>query len=261
MIITIKDETWMKRQAVAGKAVSLALTSFCQRIKSKTKTSLKDIEQDSIEILKSLDCTPTFFNYKGFPGAVCLSVNKQLVHGIPTDYILQDGDVVSLDLGATFEGAIADAAFTCIYGNAKSQQHREVIILCQKSLNAGIKAVEMGRRFGAIGSSIFKTVRDSGFALVDQYGGHGIDYNSPHAAPFVSNKAHANEGARFQPYMSFAIEPMLVIGSSSVTKVLPDKWTVESKDIGSHFEHSVCINAEGVPVIMTEHGLNAEDFV
>jgi methionyl aminopeptidase len=231
------------------------LKAFASFLKDADKISLKDIEKSSLDILKSMDCTPTFHNYKGFPGAVCLSVNKDLVHGIPSDYILQNGDVVTLDLGATFEGAIADAAFTCIYGEPKDPKHMEMLTLCQSALNAGINAVAVGKRLGVIGSNIFKTARDKGFGIVDEYGGHGINYNQPHAPPFVSNKSRDNEGPIIQNWMNFAIEPMLIMGGSNKTKIAADGWTVFGNDIGCHFEHSICIDGEGILHIVTEHGM------
>lgn len=258
-IIVLKDAVWLKRQKHAGQAVSKTLKTFAEITKEKSKLSLKDIENISIEVLKSMDCTPTFLNYEGFPGAVCLSVNKNLVHGVPTDYILKDGDVVTIDVGGTYEGAIADAAFTVIYGDPKSQ-HVEMLKTCQESLNAGINAIKPGKRLGIIGSAIYRHARDKGYGIVTEYGGHGIDYNKPHAPPFVSNKSHGNEGVIIQPGLSIAIEPMLIMGGSNKTKILKDKWTVQGSDIGCHFEHSVTLDKNGDLHIITEHGMSIQDM-
>lgn len=257
--IVLKDKLWLKRQKHAGQAVSKSLKAFSEAVKTEKNLNLKDIERMSVEILDKMDCTPTFLNYGGFPGAVCLSVNEHLVHGVPRDYVLKEGDVVTLDLGATFEGAIADAAFTVIYGEPKDPKHIEMLELCQGALNAGINAIEVGKRLGVVGSAIYRHARNHGFGIVDEYGGHGIDYNKPHAPPFVSNKSHGNEGPRLQKWMSFAIEPMLVMGGSNKTKELKDKWTIAGKDIGCHFEHSICIDGSGKVHIITEHGMNVKD--
>jgi methionyl aminopeptidase len=253
--ITLKDDLWLKRQRVAGIAVSSCIKKFAEILKNDSGMSLKDIQKISLEIIKSMDCTPTFLNYKGFPGAVCLSVNECLVHGIPSDYVLQDGDVVTLDLGATYEGAIADAAFTCIHGTPKNPKHIEMLALCQQSLNAGIRAIEIDKRVGVIGSAIWNTVKNSEFSLVEEYGGHSLSYDVPHADPFVPNKSAVNYGPKLKQGMTLAIEPILIMGKSSQTKILEDKWTVVGKDIGCHFEHTTFIHENYVEVI-TEHGMN-----
>jgi len=255
-LIVLKDAQWLKRQKVSGEAVSACLQHFAKTVTSSSGMSLKDIEQWSLDILRDHDCTPTFLNYNGFPGAVCLSVNKNLVHGIPTDYILQDGDVVSLDLGATFEGAIADAAFTVIHGKPK-EGHIEMLKLCQDSLMSGIEAFKVGNRLGAIGSAIYRTASGHGMGIVTDYGGHGINYDQPHGAPFVANKARSNEGPRIQNWMSIAIEPMLIMGGSSKTRILKDKWTIAGNDIGCHYEHSITLDGSGKAHIITDHGMDA----
>lgn len=256
-LIILKDNLWLKRQKIAGKAVSSALQNFSKKLASEKNISLKDIESWSVQILKDYNCTPTFLNYEGFPGAVCLSVNENVVHGVPNDYVLQDGDVVTLDLGGTFEGAIADAAFTCIYGTPKSEKHVEMLKLCQESLNAGIDAFEVGKRIGAIGSTIYRNAKNKGFAIIDEYGGHGINYEQPHASPFIANRSHGNEGVIVQKGMSIAIEPMLVMGDSNKTKTLDDDWTIKANGISCHFEHSVTIDQNGEKHIITEHNMEA----
>jgi len=263
-LIVLKDDLWLERQKKAGKAVSACLRTFADQCKNPYmlgQLSLKYIEEFCIEIIEEAGCTPTFQGYDGFPGAVCLSVNKNVVHGVPTKYILQPGDVVTLDLGATYKGAIADAAFTAIYGEAKDPKHQEMLKLCQQGLNAGIDAFEEGKRIGAIGSAIYRTLRDHGYGIITDYGGHGINYDQPHAPPFVANKSHGNEGPRVQKGMSIAIEPMLIMGGSPRTRTLKDKWTIAGKDIGCHFEHSVTIDSKGNKHIITEHGMDAADYV
>jgi methionyl aminopeptidase len=248
-IINLKDDLWLKRQKHAGRCVANCLIECGKAIKAVTPNlSLIDLENIAIRQINSMDCIPTFYNYKGFPGKVCISVNNQLVHGIPTDYVLQDGDVVSVDLGATFEGAIADAARTWIYGTPRSQEHVRLIQTCKDSLAAGIKAIEIGKHLGVIGYAIHQYTKNSGFNLITNYGGHGLDYNKPHSEPFVNNKSQSNEGIRIQSGLSIAIEPMLVIGEAK-TKILDDKWTVVTPGIGVHFENSVTIMESGVHVV------------
>jgi len=247
--IVLKDDKWLERQRYAGSVVAKCLYQARQMIEQKTPNlSLKDIEHECVKIIKDKDCYPTFLNYKGFPGAICASVNKQLVHGIPSNYKLKNGDIVKIDIGATFEGAIGDAAITVIYGDPILSKHTEMIEVCKKSLYLAISSIEVGKRLGIIGETIDKYVKSSGFKLIASYGGHGISYNTPHAQPFVSNRANKDSGVRIQPGMSITIEPMVTIGSDK-TKVERDGWTVTTKDVSSHFEHSLFIREDSVEIL------------
>lgn len=252
LLTPLKDEAWLVRQKRAGRCVASILKECGKLIKDKTQNlSLKDLEQISYLYTRNMDCTPTFLNYKGFPGAACISVNKQLVHGIPTDYVLQDGDVVSVDVGATFEGAIADAARTWIYGVPKSNEHVRLLNTCRLALDNAVNSVKMSERLGVIGSTIHNTVKNSGYSSIINYGGHFLDYNIPHAEPFVPNKADKNEGIRFQSGMALAIEPMLTIGDAK-TQTLNDGWTVITSGINCHFENSICL-MDNVVHLITEY--------
>lgn len=247
-LIDLKDELWLKRQKHAGRCVAACLKDCGEAIKNESKLSLLDLENIVKKQIKAFDCEPTFLNYKGFPAWACISVNHALVHGIPSDYMLQSGDLISVDLGATYEGAIADAARTWIYGEPKTQEHVRLIKTCWNALQAGIKAIEIGKRVGVIGNAIFKSVKDSGFQVITNYGGHGLTYNTPHSVPFIANKSTINEGPRIQHGLSIAVEPMLVIGEAK-TKVAEDKWTVMTPGIGCHFENSVTIMPDGIHII------------
>lgn len=261
-VVPLHDQQWLARQKHAGQAVRGVLRNFANTIKSKpSKLTLLDLDHQARQYIKLLDCTPSFLGYKGFPQAICTSVNEVFVHGIPTDYQLKDGDIITVDVGATFEGAIADAAFTCVYGEPKSQLIKDMIVLCQQSLDAAIKSIAVGKRLGIIGNTIFNTVKNSPFGLVVSYGGHGLDYDTPHCPPFVENKSRADDGVRFVPGMAIAIEPMLVLSKNFQTKVLNDKWSVITKYPGCHFEHSVTLDQSGNVHIITEHLMDAKDFL
>lgn len=250
ILVTLKDDNWLARQRVAGSCVGEVLKHLNGMIVNQTPNiSLRDMEREAEKIITDRGCTPTFKGFKGFPGAICLSVNKDMVHGIPTDYVLQPGDVVKFDLGATFEGAIADAASTAIYGKPLQQRHVDLIDATRKALMNGIKAATVGKRIGAIGYAIHKSVNSTGFGLVTNYGGHGIDENSPHAAPFVPNRAQPTEGVRIHKGMTLAIEPMLIDGHTN-TRVQKDGWTVTAEAICAHMEHTIFINDDG-PEILT----------
>ena len=239
-LITLKDDTWITRQKFAGRCVANILGKCGSAISSKSVSSLKDLESLADLLFKFSGCTPTFKGYRGFPSTMCVSVNKQLVHGICTDYILQDGDIVSVDVGATYEGAIADAARTWIYGSPKSEIHVELVEAGKKALTAGRKAIAVGKHIGAIGSAIHNFVKSTRFHVITEYGGHGLDYNKPHADPFVINKASSDEGIIMRNGLSIAVEPMLVIGDTA-TKITDDGWTVVCSDVSCHFEDSFTI--------------------
>lgn len=247
-IIKLKNQDWLEKQRVAGKIAARALTELEKLVAEKTTYSLLELNHFAESLIVNAGGTCTFKGYKGFPAGVCISVNKHLVHGIPTDYKLQDGDVISFDLGVTYEGAIADTAITCIYGPAKSELHTKLVKATEESLMRGIDAVAVGKRLGSIGSAISKCAKQHSFGLIAQYGGHGLDWNTPHAAPFVSNKGSPDEGIRIQPGLAIAIEPMLVIGSTE-TKTLDDGWTVVTDNIGAHFEHSIFVHEDHVEII------------
>lgn len=249
-LIKLKDNDWLARQKVAGACVAGVLRTINQLIVEKTPNiSLKDLEQEALKQILAADCIPTFQGYKGFPGAICLSVNKQLVHGIPSSYILQEGDVVKFDLGATYRGAIADAAATAIYGQAKSPVHVELLETCRGALDQAIKSIQIGKQLGCIGYAIHRYVTArSRFGLITNYGGHGLDENTPHAVPFVPNKSRSQEGPRIQAGLSIAIEPMLVVGDT-LTKVAPDGWTVITSDVGAHFEHSIYVASDKIHIV------------
>lgn len=253
MLVSLKDDKWLTYQRVAGKICADVLVALEEQVNQKTTKSLIELNEFAEKMIANAGGTPTFKGYKGFPAGVCISVNKQLVHGIPTDYKLKDWDVVSFDLGVTIEGAIADTAITCIYGgeeNTPHIQHRMLVRATENALMQGIKAISVGKRLGCIGEAIYKSARSSGhFSVVNNYGGHGLDWNTPHASPFVQNKSDINTGIRIQPGLAIAIEPMLVCGSSAATVTGDDGWTVSTLEIGAHFEHSIFVHPDHVEII------------
>jgi methionyl aminopeptidase len=243
--ITLKDREWLDLQIHAGKCISILFSEINNYLK-KDNISLKDLENLALIVAKQFNCEPTFLNYKGFPSAICTSVNKQLVHGIATNYILQDGDLISVDVGMTYNGVIADAARTWIYGTPKSNEHVRMIDVCKNALDLAIDSVAIGKQIGCIGNAIHKYVSSQGFSIITDYGGHGIGLNNqPHCDPFISNKSEINEGIRITPGLSIAIEPMIVIGDAK-TEVANDGWTVYTPDYGCHFEDSITIMDDGI---------------
>ena len=250
-LFKLKGVDWLEKQRRAGRIAADTLIMLQKQVQLKTTKSMIELNNMAESYIEEQGGYCTFKNYKNFPAGVCISVNKQLVHGIPTDYKLQDGDIVSFDLGVTIEGAIADTALTCIYGTPKSPRHVELLNATSESLMRGIKAVQVGKHLGVIGHAINKCAKSYGFGLITQYGGHGLDWDTPHVAPFVANKSGPDDGIRIQPGLTIAIEPMLVIGTTG-TKTSTDGWTVMTDDIGSHQEHSIYIHEDGNVEIITD---------
>lgn len=259
-LIILHDNNCLERQKIAGKCVADVLRQCSFLFKNpKDNINLKDVEVLADEIIKKHNCTPTFYNYKGFPSKLCLSTNKELVHGVVKDYYLKPGDLISVDLGATYENAIADAAFTYVFGGIElvSKQVQDMLKLCKSALNESIKCVKPGNRIGKIGYTIYNHVKNSSYGLIDKYGGHGIDCINakPHAEPFVSNKDKENSGVMIQDGMSLAIEPMLTLNKDTATRTLNDGWTVLTNNLSCHFEHTLFVEKDKTHII-TEHGLD-----
>jgi len=249
-LVILKDNNWLQKQRIAGKCVSDILSSISEVIKDKQPNlSLKDLEYIADKQIKLDGLNPIFKGYKGFPSSICLSVNKQIVHGIPSDYILKEGDVVKFDTGASLDGVIADAASTEIYGEAKDKSHIELVKVCKEALNQAIKSIKVGNKIGCIGYAIHKYVTsNSRFNIILNYGGHGLDINTPHAFPFIANKSRPNEGITIQEGMTFCIEPMLVIGDNKTT-IEKDGWTVSCNGVTAHEEHTVFVHKDSVEII------------
>jgi methionyl aminopeptidase len=252
-LVTIKDKRWLDRQRIAGKIVAASLNQLEGYCKSMTFHSMATLNDVIERFIIKEGGYPTFKGYKksggpDFPAGVCISINKSLVHGIPDDTVLNHGDVVSFDLGVTYEGAIADSAITCIFGTPADPLHVTLVKATEEALMQGINAVAVGKHLGCIGYAINKYAKNKGFGLVNNYGGHGLDWNLPHASPFVANKSEPTEGIRIQPGLSIAIEPMLTIGDPT-TYTLDDGWTVATKGIGCHFEHSIFVHEDHVEII------------
>lgn len=261
-IITLKDNTWLKRQKEAGHVLSSLHQEFFKMFKGKAALKISELDKFAFEYISNNNCSPTFLGYNGFPSTICASLNKELVHGFGNREInLVDGDIITIDVGTTFEGAIADCAFTYIYGKLKNNRVFNMLKACQDSLDYAVLEFKPGNKIGNIGNSIFESSKKSGFGVVVQYGGHGINYDQLHATPFVPNKSRKNDGVGVYPGMSIAIEPMFVLGKNTNTKVKKDNWTIISKDFSCHYEHSVTLDLEGNRHIITDHKIKVGDFV
>lgn len=247
-LIPLHNEDWIEKQRIAGKITSEALNLLKKSV--NTNITYLKLSKLAEEFILDNNCTPTFKGYKDFPEAVCISVNEELVHGIPKDINPEEGDVISFDLGATYKSAIADSAFTMILGSPKSQDHVKLINATENSLAKGISNIKIGKRIGCIGNAIYKSAKGDGFGdnLVVNYGGHSLSWDEPHAGCFIANKSNPQDGFVIQSNLTLAIEPMLVLGKPE-TFVDKDKWTVKTKNISAHFEHTIFIHNDCIEIM------------
>ena len=210
-----------------------------------------ELDKIAEKYILSQGAKPNFKNYNGYPATACISINNEVIHGIPSKKrVIQEGDIVSIDLGAMFEGYHGDNAATLACGDI-SEQAKRLIETTRESLYEGIAAAVAGGRLGDIGAAVQQYVEQRGYSVVRQFVGHGIG-TSLHEAPEVPNFGTHGRGIRLMPGMTLAIEPMINAGHYDV-KVMPDGWTVLTKDgsLSAHFEHTIVITTDG-PQIMTK---------
>lgn len=212
--------------------------------------STAELDRIAEKYIREQGAVPNFKGYQGYPATACISINNEVIHGIPSNKrIIKNGDIVSVDLGACFEGYHGDNAATFAAGDV-SPEAKRLMDTTRESLYEGIKAACAGGRIGDISSAVQRYVEARGYSVVRQFVGHGVG-TSLHEAPEVPNFGTAGRGVRLMPGMTLAIEPMVNMGKEKV-KVLPDGWTVLTCDgsLSAHFEHTIAITKDG-PVIMT----------
>ena len=214
--------------------------------------SMIELDRIAEEHLRSKGGVPTSKGYKGFPAALCISPNSMVVHGIPNGYAAQEGDVISVDLGVTLDGLVADSAVTLGVGEIDAEAQR-LLDVCQEALAAGIEQAQPGNRLSDISHAIQVVVEDAGFSVVRALVGHGVG-RSYHEDPQIPNYGPPGRGPLLQEGMTLAIEPMITAGGPDVY-VHDDAWSISSVDesLAAHFEHTVAITADG-PRVLTKAG-------
>lgn len=223
---------------IAGEAVKPGVTTY-------------EIDQIAYRYIKKQGAEPNFLNYNGFPATACISINDEVIHGIPSkNRVLKEGDIVSIDLGAKVNGYNGDNAATFACGTISDEAKRLCDTTCE-SLYLGIEQAIAGNRIGDIAFAIQSYCEERGFSVVREFTGHGIGTHL-HEDPSVPNYGTAGRGQRLLPGMTIAIEPMINLGSKAI-KCLPDGWTVKTLDgkLSAHFEHTVAIT-KGEPMILTK---------
>jgi methionyl aminopeptidase len=247
MGINIKSEREIRRMRQAGRIVAMALATLINNIKPGLKT--QEIDDIAEREIKRLGGTPSFKGYRGYPASVCVSVNDEIVHGIPGERILKEGDIVSLDLGAIYQGYQGDAARTVGVGSV-SIQAEALIQATEGALRAGIMMARDRNHLGDISAAIQNFAESRGFSVVREYTGHGIG-SQMHEEPLIPNFGTAGTGLELRKGMTLAIEPMLNVGDWR-TRLNSNMWTVHTADgsISAHFENTIAIT-DGEAEILT----------
>jgi methionyl aminopeptidase len=244
-VITIKSRKEFEKMAIAGQTVAVVLETVKRA--AEPGVSLKELDTIAAEVIRSRDCVPSFLGYHGYPASICTSPNRVIVHGIPSDYRLVEGDVLSIDAGAIFEGFHGDAAITFPIGEVSSEAQL-LIDTTERALIAGIAQVKAGARLGDIGHAVESEAHGHGFGVVREYVGHGIG-RQMHEDPQVPNYGKPGTGTKLKKGMAICIEPMFNLGGHE-TAVEQDGWTVVTADgsLSAHFEHTIAITDAGPKV-------------
>ncbi|MBR2109421.1 MAG: type I methionyl aminopeptidase [Ruminococcus sp.] len=219
----------------------------------KPGVTTREIDEKVREYIEKQGATPSFLGYGGFPASACISVNDVVIHGIPSkEQVLQEGDIVSVDVGAFYNGYHGDNAYTYACGKV-SENAEKLMDATRIGLEKGIEAALAGNRVGDIGSAVQKYVEDRGYSVVRDFVGHGVGAKL-HEDPSIPNYGTAGRGVRLLPGMTIAIEPMICEGGYEV-EVLDDDWTTVTRDgkLAAHYENTIAITPDG-PVIMTVPG-------
>jgi methionyl aminopeptidase len=244
MAITLKSDDEIAVMREAGRIVGQVLAEIREMV--RPGLNLLEVERFVRDEFKRRGAKETFRNYQPgpnfppYPSNICISINDQLVHGIPRDRTLEEGDLVTFDLGATYKGYVGDAAITVSVGEP-APRVRELMEVTEASLKAGIAAARPGKHLNDIRGAIEDTIRPAGFGIVKGYGGHGVG-RAMHEEPHIENFRHRSRGPVLRSGLVLALEPMVTLGNPDVV-TCDDKWTVRTKDgsLCCHFEHTIAI--------------------
>jgi len=246
-MIVRKSRTEIEAMRRAGRVVAETLARLGELARPGATTG--DLDEAAEEYIRSEGGVPTFKGYRGFPAAICTSPNSMVVHGIPGTYRLEDGDLLSVDVGVTLDGFVADSAFTFAVGEIDSDAER-LLEVCQAALAAGIEQARAGNHVQDISAAVQRTTEAAGFSVVRSLVGHGIG-RSMHEEPQVPNFGEPGRGPLLQPGMTLAIEPMINAGGPDVW-MADDRWSISTDDgsLSAHFEHTVAVTDNG-PLVLT----------
>ena len=247
-MITIKSPREIEAMRLAGRITAAARAYAGEMVKPGATT--QEIDRAVQQFIKQQGAVPSFLNYNGFPGSCCISVNDEIIHGIPGKRVLKEGDIVSIDVGAYIGGYHGDCAATFACGEI-SEEARRLIEVTEQSFFEGLKYAKEGCRVSDISAAVQRYVEKEGFSIVREYVGHGIGRNL-HEAPEVPNYGEPGRGPRLLRGMTLAVEPMVNAGTAAIRN-MSDGWTVKTKDgkYSAHYENTILIT-EGDPELLTD---------
>lgn len=253
-MIELKTAREIEALRSAGRVVAAALAKV--RDTAEVGVSLRELDDVAARVIKEAGAVSSFLNYRPsfaptpYPAVICASVNDAIVHGIPTDYRLRDGDLVSIDCGAYLDGWCGDSAISFTVGTPK-QEDTELIDTTERALGAGIAAAVPGNRLGDVGNAVGPIARKAGYGILAGFGGHGVG-RAMHEPPHVPNEGTPGQGIQLRSGLVFAIEPMFIIGGTNDHRTDPDGWTLRTSDgtRAAHWEHTIAVTDDG-PVVLT----------
>ncbi|MDI6795421.1 MAG: type I methionyl aminopeptidase [Desulfatibacillaceae bacterium] len=249
-MVLLKNAREIELMRTANSIVAEILDAMCQKVAPGVTTL--ELDALGLEICRKYKVAPAFKGYRGFPFALCASVNEQVVHGFPSKRPLVKGDILSLDFGVLHKGFYGDAAVTVAVGQVDEKTAR-LLEVTRESLYAGIEMARPGNRLSDVGHAVQAVVEKAGFSVVRKFVGHGIG-KSLHEEPQIPNYGEPGKGIRLKPGMTLAIEPMVNMGGHEVD-ILDDGWTAVTRDksLSAHFEHTIAITPNG-PDILSQRG-------
>jgi methionyl aminopeptidase len=251
-MIILKSPDEVAKMRVAGGIVAETIDTVLAAVEPGVSTADLDVVAEAF--IRERKATPSFKGYRGFPASICASLNEEVVHGIPSPKrILKEGDVLSLDFGAIWDGYHADSAVTVFVGEPPSAEAEKLVRVTEEALEAGISQIRPGGRLSDISHAVQQVVEGAGFSVVREYVGHGVG-RSLHEDPQIPNYGLPGRGPELRPGLVVAVEPMVTLGDWK-TRVLADDWTVVTADrsLAAHFEHTIAV-AEDSREILTARG-------
>ena len=246
-MIVLKSDAEIEVMARAGRVVADTIALLGEHMRPGVTT--KELDSLAEEFIRTHGGVPTFKGYRGYPASVCLSPNDMVVHGIPGVYALEEGDVLSVDVGVTLDGFVADSAYTFPVG-AISEEAERLLDACKAALDAGIEQAVAGNRVGDMSAAVQEAAESRGFSVIRSLVGHGVG-RQMHEEPQIPNFGEPGRGPKLEPGMTLAIEPMIAVGSPEIY-VQDDEWSISTRDasLTAHFEHTVAVTEDG-PRILT----------
>jgi methionyl aminopeptidase len=247
-MIIYKSPEEIAKMRRAGRVVAGTIDRVVAAVRPGITTA--DLDAVAEAYIDEQGAIPSFKGYKGFPASICVSINEEVVHGIPSPRrVLADGDVLSLDFGAIWEGFHADSALTMFIGDPPSAEAEKLVRATEEALEAGISQIGPGARLSDVGAAVQQVAEGAGFSVVREYVGHGIGRNL-HEDPQIPNYGEPGRGPLIKPGLVVAVEPMVNIGGWE-TRVLADDWTVVTEDgsLSAHFEHTIAVTEDGREVL------------